>query len=309
MRLKRTFLTTAVLSGLALTLGVVPAQSQPAKSDARAKQGPADERFLRAEAAAAGQSAARANPGASRALAAVQARIADHARANGNRQSFASFLDPATGKIVIETDAPADEVAKLAGAEAGLVEVRPGAVTDAYSRKSDVAPFWGGAGVTLTKGTPWCSTGFTVKKSTGVRFMTTAGHCFSNGANVVTENGGVAMGTVSDRGPLPPYDMELIGGKSYGASIYLGGVDSSSSGPVVAAADPVVNFNGYCHSGRTTGEQCGHTVTSVTAQVCTQTGCKSPVIAFTGGVLPQGGDSGSPFYYKSGTNIHIRGLI
>ncbi|HEX6342504.1 hypothetical protein [Umezawaea sp.] len=28
----------------------------------------------------------------------------------------------------------------------------------------------------------------------------------------------------------------------------------------------------------------------------TSSGCKSPVIAFTGGVLPQGGDSGPPFH-------------
>jgi hypothetical protein len=37
--------------------------------------------------------------------------------------------------------------------------------------------------------------------------------------------------------------------------------------------------------------------------------CKSPVAAFTGGTLPQGGDSGSPFYAKSGTDIHIRGIV
>jgi len=30
------------------------------------------------------------------------------------------------------------------------------------------------------------------------------------------------------------------------------------------------------------GPNCGHTATSINAQVCTGTGCKSPVIAFTG---------------------------
>jgi hypothetical protein len=105
--------------------------------------------------------------------------------------------------------------------------------------------------------------------------------------------------------------MELISGQSYGASIYTGGVNSTTGAHVASAADPVVGFNNYCHSGRTTGENCGHTVTSVNATVCTSSGCKSPVIAFTGGVLPQGGDSGSPFYANSvgASDKHIRGHI
>jgi hypothetical protein len=43
--------------------------------------------------------------------------------------------------------------------------------------------------------------------------------------------------------------------------------------------------------------------------VCTQTGCKSPVISYTGPVS-QPGDSGAPFYVYSGdgTNVFIRGM-
>jgi hypothetical protein len=36
-----------------------------------------------------------------------------------------------------------------------------------------------------------------------------------------------------------------------------------------------------------TGENCGHTASSITGQACTTSGCKSPVIVFTGGVLSQ----------------------
>ena len=104
---------------------------------------------------------------------------------------------------------------------------------------------------------------------------------------------------MSGRG-LPSRDMERIGGRSYGTSIYVGGVTSTTGRHVASAADPVVGFNNYCHSGRTTGEHCGHTVNSVNATVCTSSGCKSPVTAFSGGVLPQPGDSGSPFYANSG---------
>jgi hypothetical protein len=80
---------------------------------------------------------------------------------------------------------------------------------------------------------------------------------------------------------------------------------------VHGAGGAVVGFNNYCHSGRTTGERCGHTVRSTTAQVCTETGCKSPVISYTGGVIQQGGDSGGAFYALSGdgTSVFIRGHV
>ena len=84
---------------------------------------------------------------------------------------------------------------------------------------------------------------------------------------------------------------------------------SSSSIPVVAGWLAFVGYNNYCHSGRTTGEQCGHTATSTTAQVCTTTGCKSPVIAYTGGTIQQGGDSGGAFYAKDASGAWIRGHV
>jgi hypothetical protein len=103
--------------------------------------------------------------------------------------------------------------------------------------------------------------------------------------------------------------MELIGGGSYGSSIFVGGTNSSTGKHVNGAGDPVVGFTQYCRSGQTSGEQCGQTVQSVNAQVCTQTGCKSPVISYTGPVS-QPGDSGAPFYVYSGdgTQVFIRGL-
>lgn len=306
MKLKRPILASIALSTLALTLGIAPAQSDPAKPEPTrtgAKAGPAPDLDAGAAANAAQNSpAARARAAA---LSSIQDRIANRVRSVGGQHSYASYLDPASGKIVIETDAPAGVVASLTGAEAALVEVRAGTVTDT-ARKTDTAPFYGGAGIKSSGGI--CSSGFTVKKPNGVRYLTTAGHCATNGTAITTELGNLAMGTVSERG-LPSFDMELIGGKTYSPYIFVGGVNSTTANKVVAAGDPSVGFNAYCHSGRTTGEQCSHTATSVTAQVCTSSGCKSPVIAFTGGTLPQGGDSGSPFYAKSGTSIYARGTI
>jgi hypothetical protein len=301
---------SVAVAAIGLLLGVAPAQSQVGKSEAKGQVGSADQSMLQAE-AAAGKAAAVADPGVNRALSAMQSRIANFVRTHGTGHSFGSFIDPASGKIVIETDAPAGVVSSVVGTTpAGLVQVRHETISDSFSRRDDTSPFWGGAGVVLTAGSPRCSTGFSVQDSDGTRSMVTAGHCFSNGANVVTEVSGTAMGSVSGNG-LPSQDMELIGGKSYGSSIYVGGVDSTTSLPVVGSGDPVVGFSDYCHSGRTTGENCGHKATSVTAQVCTSSGCKSPVIAFTGGTLPQGGDSGSPFYVKNstGTNVWARGIV
>jgi hypothetical protein len=305
MRLRRTLLTSLAVTAIALALGIAPAQSEPAKSDARGALGAADKALLQKEASA--PAASLVTPVLNLALGTVQSNIANWVRANGGRYSFGSFVDPSTGKIVLETDAPASLVSSLLGTAKGLVDVRPTAITDSFSRKSDTSPFWGGSGISGPGGI--CTSGFVVKNSAGTRFLTTAGHCFAVGNNVVTENGGVSVGNVVARGPIPPFDMELIGGTSYGNRIYTGGVDSTTSAPVVAAADPVVNFTGYCHSGRTSGEACGHKVTSVTAQVCTQTGCKSPVIAYTGGQISQPGDSGSPFYIYGGSNVHIRGMV
>jgi len=305
---RKTIFTSVVIAGVTLTLGIGPAQGNQAKSETKAAVGEADRQVLDAE-AAAGRAAGQADKGKERALAAIQANIARHVERTGTQNSFASYLDRETGRIVVETDAPEGLVRALTAVGGGAVEVRQASLSDAFSRKADTSPFWGGSGV--KSGGAVCSSGFVVKKSTGTRYLTTAAHCFGLGANVLTETGNLSVGNVVQRGPIPPYDMELIGGKSYGSRIFVGGVNSSTGNPVVAAADPVVNFTGYCTSGRTTGEQCGHKVVSTTAQVCTQTGCKSPVIRFqaTNGLLPTNGDSGSPFYIKSGTNVHIRGMF
>jgi hypothetical protein len=264
---------------------------------------------------------AAASPAATAALATIQTRIARYVATHGTAYTFGSYLDSTTGKIVLHTNAPASLVASLtdlSGAAtaqaqaASQVQVLRTGPTDTFSRRDDIPAFYGGGGI--TSGGGLCSSGYAVQNSAGTRFMVTAGHCFANGATVLTESGANTYGTVSNR-RLPTVtgdamDMELIGGVSYWGRIFTGGVTSSTSAVVVAAGTAFVGFANYCHSGRTTGENCGHTANSITAQVCTQTGCKSPVIAFTGGTMIQGGDSGSPFYVKdSAGGAWIRGHI
>ena len=237
----------------------------------------------------------------------LQARIAKQASSDPKSYSYASYLDLRTGKLILKTNAPRTVTAALSQGYTGVIEQQEEAVHDDFSRKSDIAPFWGGN--SIKSGGGICSSSFVVKKPSGTRFLATAGHCFTLGANVTTTNSNVSVGSVTERGPIPPFDMELIGGKSYGSHIFVGGVDSSSSKHVAGSGDPVVGFTNYCRSGQTTGEKCGQTVSSVNAQVCTQTGCKSPVISYTG-PLSGPGDSGGPFYVYTGDGsaVHARGM-
>ncbi|BCB75971.1 hypothetical protein GCM10022251_55530 [Phytohabitans flavus] len=252
-------------------------------------------------------------------LAAIQKRIAGYVAKNGTKYTFGSYFDAGTGRIVVETDAP-DAVVSSLTSTSGLTaaqaqvavstQVRPTTIDDAWHRRDDIPNYYGGGGI--QSGGGLCSSGYTVQNGAGTRFMVTAGHCFANGATVLTESGNNTYGTVSNR-RLPTVtghaqDMELIGGQGYWGRVFTGGVTSTTSGPVVAAGTAFVGYTDYCTSGRTTGENCGHTATSISGQVCTATGCKSPVIVYNGGTLPQGGDSGGAFYAKDTSgNIWIRG--
>ncbi|MDX6398962.1 MAG: hypothetical protein QOJ43_2370 [Gaiellaceae bacterium] len=243
----------------------------------------------------------------------IQERVSKRAWSPQARNyNYASWLDLKTGRIVLKTNAPASVTAPLTKDYPSLIDQQADTIRDSFSRQADVPSFWGGS--SIKSGGAVCSSGFVVQKPTGQRFLTTAGHCFAVGANVLTTGGNLSLGSVTQRGPFLPwplqsFDMELIGGGSYGSSIFVGGTNSSTGKHVNGAGDPVVGFTQYCRSGQTSGEQCGQTVQSVNAQVCTQTGCKSPVISYTGPVS-QPGDSGAPFYVYSADSAHvfIRGL-
>ena len=274
--------------------------------------------------AAADQGAALAAvPAASTdAHARIQSRVSAYVATHGTRYSFADYVDPATGRVVLQTDAPADVVASVtdlggtattATAQAARATLVQRATTsDAFNRRDDTPPFWGGGDITDRQFL--CSDGFAIHTA-GVVRMVTAGHCFANGTTVLTESAARVEGTVGRRHldsiTHDKKDMELIGGQSYAGRIFTGGVTSTTSRPVHGAGAAVVGFTNYCHSGRTTGERCGHTDQSNNAQVCTSTGCKQPVIAYTGGVLQQGGDSGGTFYVYSndGQSVFIRGHV
>lgn len=255
------------------------------------------------------------SPGATAALEKIRSRIKDHVK-KGNKHTFASYVDP-DGKIVLATDAPESVVSSLTNLPAtapvaekqaaSQLQVRRSGVSNGAGRRDDVAPFYGGAGISAGAGA--CSSGYTVKSSLGHRYMVTAGHCFPHGHFVYTESGRALVGQVCCRALDRTRDMEILHGQSYGAYIYVGNEYSSYSLPVKGAGNAAVLFRNYCRSGRTTGEHCGLTAVSTNAEICTETGCISPVIAFTGGNVGDRGDSGAPFYARSTDNsaAYIRG--
>jgi hypothetical protein len=304
--------TAAAVTALGAGGGAAQA-APPVKPESAPAQ--ADPNFLAKENAA---SKGVVSTAASRAaLAKVQGRIAAYVAKNGTKYTFGTYADPTTGDVVVDTNAPDSLVTALTSlkADKGLagvkVQARKNKTTDVWHRRDDIPAYYGGGGL-LASGA-LCSTGYAVKTWWGGRFMVTAGHCYANGTSVNTESNLRQVGTVSNRALASlgsgPVDMELLSGQSYAGRVFTGGVFSTTSIPVVAAGNAVVGYSNYCHSGRTTGEQCGHTATSVTAQVCTQTGCKSPVIAYTGGTIQQGGDSGGSFYAKDASGAWIRGHV
>ncbi|EIV96354.1 hypothetical protein [Frankia sp. QA3] len=311
--------TTLLGAAVAMTAAVTMLTVSPAQG-ATGKPTPAATTAVDANSAPDNAASARVSPSdaTTSALTTIQERIAQYVAKNGTKYSFGSYTDPATGQIVLETDAPAGVVSSLTDLSsaqasqrqaAARLQVRHTGTSDAWHRRDDISPFYGGGGI--QSGGGLCSSGYTVQNSAGTRFITTAGHCFATGAAVRTESNANAYGTVSNR-HLPTVngaakDVELIGGQSYSGRIFTGGVTSSTSIPVVAAGTAYVGYTDYCFSGRTSGEQCGHTATSINAQVCTSSGCKSPVIAYTGGNVGTNGDSGAPFYAKDASGAWIRG--
>jgi hypothetical protein len=313
-----TLIATAAVSGLFVLSGPAQAQSSDLKDTERVSRTQPVSHANRPD-----HAAANATTGATKdALSKIQARVRSYVAKHGGKYTFGTYVDATTGTIVIDTNAPADVVGSLTstsakraaarGGSAGVkVKVNKQRTTDLFHRRDDTPSYYGGGG--LRASGALCSAGYTVTNATGNRWMVSAGHCYAVGTRVNTESNLRYFGTVTNRALAslgqPGLDMELLSGSTYAGRIFTGGVTSSTSIPVVSAGSASAGFNNYCHSGRTTGENCGHTAVSTNAQVCTATGCKSPVIAFTGGVLSQGGDSGSPFYAKDSRGAFIRGHV
>ena len=135
------------------------------------------------------------------AVQALQDRIAAYVEKIGPKYTFATSFNSDTGRIEIDTDAPADLMASLTKLDdpelQKEVDRTPRSASrgsrDVYNRRDDIPPFWGGAG--LTDGAFLCSAGYAVRNAAGSVFSVSAGHCFANGIKALVESGLRSYGT------------------------------------------------------------------------------------------------------------------
>ena len=223
---KRTFVAMIATASAVTALAVGSGQASAAEPTIkpRATKAVVDTMFAAKERAA---SKSVVSTEASRgALATVQARLEEFVAKNGTKFTFGAYSDPATGNVVLDTDAPGDVVDPLISARddkflsSVKVEVRRDTTVDIFQRRDDISPFWGGAGI-LASGAI-CSTGYPVKDAAGNRWMVTAGHCYADGTSVNTESNLNNVGVVTGRALASlgggPIDVEFLAGKSYAAA-------------------------------------------------------------------------------------------
>jgi hypothetical protein len=216
--------------------------------------------------------------------------------------TYGFFFDPRSGKVVV------DLVAENGAMMDALVRQFPDAVDirssthgGPMSRTNDSAPHWGGA--IVNSGATGCTSGYAVSKA-GATYMVTAAHCFQL-MSTVSGGTGLVWGGVSDRGPYPAWDVELITG-NYAGAIYSGDLTGVHQA-VKNGGDPVVGNTSYCLSGRSSFETCSHHAIANNGVFCVAAGCTGGLAVFTDGAPALPGDSGAPWYnYATGGGVLIR---
>jgi hypothetical protein len=217
--------------------------------------------------------------------------------------TFGTYFDPRSGMVVIDTTGAASLFAGLIRTYGDAIDLRASVTGGRQTRANDSPPHWGGAEINSPLG--GCTSGYSVKKSNGQTFMVTAAHC-ANLSDVITGGTGLVWGDVSDRGPFPAWDVELITG-THGGSIYSGDATGVQQ-HVKGGAAPVVGSTSYCISGRTSHETCGHHAVSLNGTLCDPSGCTPGLVVYNDGTLTGPGDSGAPWYnYPAGGGVTIRG--
>lgn len=152
-------------------------------------------------------------------LAAVMSAIKTHSK-NAGGYAYGFFYRPKDDVVVLSTNAPRSSIATLLD-RFPVVRYEWGKA-GRTSRQYDTPPHWGAASITNDVGI--CSSGFSVVTSTGVRRMTTAGHCWhhytAGGPEFHSRGGGGTFGTIGTA-PYPSRDLGFLSGSTYGAYIYM----------------------------------------------------------------------------------------
>lgn len=163
--------------------------------------------------------------------------------------------------------------AVLAAGEAAVVEV------DHLPREE--ATMYGGLSIT------GCTSGFTVRNSSGTRGVSTAGHC-GDGQTLL----GIAL-TFRGQAYSGSYDIQWhsAAGHTFTNTIKVGTGTRSILGTRARSSQTVGSQ--VCKQGRTTGYTCG---TISTTSYCASGACTWVRVAGNGVNLSEGGDSGGPWF-------------
>lgn len=219
--------------------------------------------------------------------------------------TYAEFYDARLDKVVLSSSVRTSEIAAELASDRSSIHFIAGGVTPLSTRWTDNVPFAGGAAV--TDGSTTCTLAFLTSGG-----MVTAGHCWDTvDPEVWSPGSGALMGDIPTRYCGSGNDAALVKHASYAATIFVGGLSSTTTYGIYGAGDPAVG-NTYWWSGRVTGEN-STTVTSVSASANWGCGAVTGAVAFQntekGQCFAQPGDSGSPLYLKQGTALYARGLL
>lgn len=217
--------------------------------------------------------------------------------------TYGAWLSAESGRIVVETSAPADVLKPLIQAFPGIFEFENSTGPVAEARNADSAPHYGGARLTTSGGSNPCTAGPNIRIG-ATAYGTAAGHCGPNGTTWVA--GPYPFGYTNARPNFPTTDVERITSSSYANRLYYGGTTTTSTLQVVGAGNPsgaiVVSTSGGI-SGTTSG-----TVTALNVVVCINPeGCTYNVFT-TNNNHTTTGDSGAPVHTVSGGSAGVRGI-
>lgn len=219
-------------------------------------------------------------------------------------------LDAHTSTYQVTLDSSETDVADALKSELGdLVTIEYGN-PERRGRLDDGEPHYGGAGIRASyEPSNTCTSGFTVRLSTGARGSLTAGHCYNNGANIYS--GPQYYGLTAGESSYPAYDMIRINpnGETFDNKIHVDPCCPSVR-TVTHRSNPGLHEY-ICVSGRLTRAVCGIEVVNTSYSLCDSDGCTHDTFMARkpGALVGQGGDSGAPSYTRPTTSTaSIKGM-
>jgi len=240
---------------------------------------------------------------------------------NSEGANLSVGYEPRIGRIAVNLDPKTVDVRMVQGLldkYGDLVQIVETSGIQRAARGSDASPHYGAASYGNSPNTPNCSSNATIIGIYGVRFMPTAGHCFTTaGAN--TWSGPFGYGIFQYRSPdYPATDIALLVAYSTFGEYFTNKIYTDPGSPTVrsvtGSGNPALGAL-VCLSGATSFAKCDYTInsTNLATQRCDSSGCTSNSFqAYTPIGLPRciPGDSGGAIYTRgSGSTATMRGLV